>query len=209
MKPGDVIGDPNGSGTYGYVLPNGEYKVRNLGSFRSLLREARLKKANQQLKTLHKDKESVFGHVNQISELVSSSGSEITQKEYADVTSAGLRLVMDVSVLLERLSGSTGDINALWRVVETAGLIGRFMGAHPVQNKIEMKKRRNKRVRWWHSEALVRAAKMQDYPEELTAAAKRIHDKLKDRPDGPPSWDAVRQVLRRDLAKNRKSKQDD
>jgi hypothetical protein len=72
---------------------------------------------------------------------------------------------------------------------------------YPDMSKAE--RMRAGRVPWWHSDALARAAKMQDYPERPTAAAKRIHEKLKDRPDGPPSWDAVRQVLRRDLDKKK------
>ena len=46
------------------------------------------------------------------------------------------RLEYDILRLLNALSGSTGDINALWRVIETAGLIGRFMGEHPHQRNL-------------------------------------------------------------------------
>jgi hypothetical protein len=78
---------------------------------------------------------------------------------------------------------------------------------YPDMSKAE--RMRAGRVPRWHGEALTTAAKMRDYPEKLTAVAKRIYDKLKGRPVGPSSWDAVRQVLRRDLARKRKSKQDD
>ena len=160
MKPGDVIGDFKVIlGCMDMCCRTANTKFGTWAASVACSARRALRERTNNSRRYIKIRKVYLATLIKYQKLVSSSGSEITQKEYADVTSAGLRLVMDVSVLLERLSGSTGDINALWRVVETAGLIGRFMGAHPVQNKIEMKKRRNKRVRWWHSEALVRAAK--------------------------------------------------
>jgi hypothetical protein len=128
----------------------------------------------------------------------------LTTQQFIAIRSGAL-LEQNFKRLLPLIAGSTGDIDALWDVMQYAFILGGISGPFEFQTE----RARNARVPPWHSEALTMAAKMRDYPEKLTAVAKRIYDKLKDRPDGPSSWDAVRQVLRRDLAKKRKSKQDD
>jgi hypothetical protein len=182
--------------------------VRNLSSFRKLRREKRFDRAQKKLEELWEDENSVLHYVHEPWDTIKEYDG-LARDEALTELGLSNQLNDDILRLLDKLSGSTGDINALWRVIEMVGHVGRFRGAHPYQRKVSMKKVRDERVPWWHGEALTMAAKMRDYPEKLTAVAKRIHDKLKDRPDGPSSWDAVRQVLRRDLAKKRKSKQDD
>ena len=54
-------------------------------------------------------------------------------EEARDLLRTSHQLENDISRLVWALSGSTGDINTLWRVIETVGLIGRFMGEHPHQ----------------------------------------------------------------------------
>jgi hypothetical protein len=181
------------------------FHVRNLGDFRKMRREKRFDSAQKKLNEMREDRNNVLGHSNKPGDFIwGPNKPNITLDEALNMLRVSTELYNDILRLLDKLSGSTGDINALWRVVDRVGLIGRFMGAHPYQNQVKMKRVRDERVPWWHSDALSRAAKMQDYPEKLTAVATRIYNQLKVRTDGPPSWDAVRAVLRRDLAKKRR-----
>ena len=173
---------------------------------------AQFSKEKQKLQALFDDKNSVFSYASRPGRLVLDSGSEITLEECDNLLSTAPRLMSDVDRLLERLSGSAEDVDALLRVIETAGLIGRFMGAHPTQNKVEMKKRRDKRVPWWHKPAITRAAEIRmKHPNPKKYGDLQIADDVyqdfKDKSGGPPSSEAVRAVLKRD--KKRKSKLDD
>ena len=106
--------------------------VRNLGDFRKLRRENRFAKAEQKLKELRDDENSVIGYASEPGNIIAEpKGPKLTHEEALDLLGTAPRLKYDVLRLLDALSGSTGDINALWRVIKTASLIGRFMGEHP------------------------------------------------------------------------------
>ena len=184
----------------------GRSTVRNTEgrSFRELMREARLERALKRLKG-YTDR-ALAAHEKYLRQARDTAPDVyLTTQQFIAIRSGAL-LEQNFKRLLPLIAGSTGDIDALWDVMHYAFILGGISG--PLEFQTE--RARNFRVRPWHGEALTMAPKMRGYPKELTAVAKRIHDKLKDRPGvAPPSWDAVRQVLKRDLAKKRKSRQDD
>jgi hypothetical protein len=171
-------------------------------SFRELMSEARLERALKRLKG-HTDK-ALFVHEKYHRQAGDKDPKDFTSKERMAIL-GGFYLELNLRRLFRLIAGSTGDIDALWDVMEYAFILGTVAGPFAVQRRQQTEPARNARVPWWHSEALARAAKMQDYPEKLTAVATRIYNQLKDRTDGPPSWDAVRALLRRDLAKKRRT----
>jgi hypothetical protein len=171
-------------------------------SFRELMREARLERAFKRLKG-HTDK-ALFVYKEYCRQAGDKDPKEDSTSKERMAILGGFYLEHNLSRLLPLIAGSTGDIDALWDVMEYAFILGTVAGPFASQRREQTKKARDERVPWWHSEALTRAAKMQDYPEKLTAVATRIYNQLKDRTDGPPSWDAVRAVFRRDRAKKRR-----
>ena len=109
-----------------------EEASRSQPDFRKLRRENRFAKAEQKLKELQDDENSVIGCASEPGNIIAEpEGPKLTHEEALDLLGTAPRLKYDVLRLLDALSGSTGDINALWRVIETASLIGRFMGEHP------------------------------------------------------------------------------
>ena len=111
--------------------------VRNLGDFRKLRREMRFDRAQKKFKELFDDENSVIGYATGPGNFtLGPNKPKITREEALDLLGTSHRLEYDVLRLLDALSGSTGDIDALWRVIEMAGLIGRFMGEHPHQRNL-------------------------------------------------------------------------
>ena len=114
-----------------------KFHIRNLGDFRKLRREKRFDRAEKKFKELWDDENSVIGYATGPGDFLRGPKKpKITREEALDLLGTSGRLEYDVLRLLDALSGSTGDINALWRVIETAGLIGRFMGEHPHQRNL-------------------------------------------------------------------------
>ena len=97
----------------------------------------RFDRAQKKFKELWDDENSVIGYATGPGDFLRGPKKpKITREEALDLLRTSHRLEYDVLRLLDALSGSTGDINALWRVIETAGLIGRFMGEHPYQRNL-------------------------------------------------------------------------
>jgi hypothetical protein len=110
---------------------------RNLKNFRELRREMRFERGQKKLGELWNDENSVLGHVGKPSDTILKSHTPVvTWDETLAALGTHTQLGNDILRLLDKLSGSTGDINALWRVIETAGHIGRFMGEVSYQRKL-------------------------------------------------------------------------
>ena len=121
------------------TLPSGEkdFYIRNLGDFRGLRREQRFHRAKRKLEALWDDENSVLGHVHKPLDTIRKFDKPVVPFDEAlAMLGTSNQLENDILRLLVKLSGSTGDINALWRVIETAGHTGRFMGEVSYQRKL-------------------------------------------------------------------------
>jgi hypothetical protein len=121
-----------------------DFHVRNHPQrFRELRRQERFVRAQKKLEELWEDENSVLHYVHESWDTIAKFDEPIVTRDEA-LTELGLsiRLKDDILRLLDKLSGSTGDINALWRVIETAGHVGRFMGEHPHRRKLRTNKGR-------------------------------------------------------------------
>jgi hypothetical protein len=184
--------------------------VRNYPeSFRELRRIKRTEKAQQKFIELSKDQNNVIGNASRPGDFIKREakawgklpkGPNLSLKEAKDLLQTSHQLNHDVGRLVCALSGSTGQINTLWRVIETVGLIGRFMGTHPLKAWHSA----NAREPWWHEPAISRAMEIrQKHPDPKKYRKNRIagdvYRELKDKQDGPASVGAVNKVLERKL----------
>jgi hypothetical protein len=125
-----------------------DFHVRNHSkSFREMRRQWRFIGARKKLEKLWEDESSVlhYAHepwdvVKEYNRLSVEGGGPIITGDEA-LTELGLsnQLDDDILRLLDKLSGSTGDINTLWRVIEMVGHVGRFWGEHPLRRKLRTK----------------------------------------------------------------------
>jgi hypothetical protein len=69
---------------------------------------------------------------------------ELTVDEYTRLVNTRARLQDDIEGLLDALAYDPDNIDALFRVIEAAGLLGRFMGPHPLQGKLATAEGRKK-----------------------------------------------------------------
>jgi hypothetical protein len=180
------------------------FHVRNYSeSFRELRRLKRSEKAQQKFEALAEDRHNVIGNALRPADFILNGkpkSPNMPLKEARDLLRTSHRLKNDVARLVGALSGSTGDINALWRVIETVGLIGRFMGTHP----LKAQQSANAHEPWWHKPAISRAAEIRKkHPDPGTYSNYRvagdIYKELKGKQDGPSSARAVDKALGRKL----------
>jgi hypothetical protein len=174
--------------------------INHSQSFRELRRMKRVEKAQQRFEELRVDQSSVIGNALKPYDFILNYKPKITRDEIVDLLETSRRLENDVARLVFALSGSTGDINALWRIIETVGLIGRFMGTHP----LKAREAANAREPWWHEPAISRAVEIRKkHPDPKKYRKNRIagdiYRELKDKQDGPASVGAVNKVLERKL----------
>jgi hypothetical protein len=102
------------------TLPSGEkdFYIRNLGDFRGLRREQRFHRAKRKLEALWDDENSVLSHVHKPLDTIGKFDKPIVPSDEAlAMLGTSNQLENDILRLLDKLSGSTGDINALWRVI--------------------------------------------------------------------------------------------
>ena len=182
--------------------------VRNYPeSFRELRRIKRTEKAQQKFEELKKDQKNVIGNASRPGDFIESEAwgkpkgpPNMSLKEARDLLQTSHRLEHDIGRLVCALSGSTEMINTLWRIIEAVGLIGRFMGTHP----LKAWQSANAREPWWHEPAISRAMEIrQKHPDPKKYRKNRIagdvYRELKDKQDGPASVGAVNKVLERKL----------
>jgi hypothetical protein len=74
-------------------------------------------------------------HTDEGIELISR---ELTEDEFRRLFNTRARLQDDIEILLDALVDNQDNIDALFRVIEAAGLLGRFMGPHPLQRKLSI-----------------------------------------------------------------------
>jgi hypothetical protein len=67
---------------------------------------------------------------------------ELTADEYMRLINTRARLQDDIEKLLDALADNQDDIDALFRAIEAAGLLGRFMGEVPLQRNLRTAKGR-------------------------------------------------------------------
>jgi hypothetical protein len=178
--------------------------LRNLSSFRRLRSEYRLTKAREKLESLYEDENSVFCAGLGFDDLIASN---LTLDEIESLVAKNQGLRPDFYRLLDALSGSTGDIDALFRVVDVVTLISRFMGEHPIKRSIKASNAGKGNAAAWHKIAISRAAAIRKKHPDTEAysdyrIAGDVFAELKDKPDGPRSVGTVDKHLRRKLWTN-------
>jgi hypothetical protein len=140
-----------------------------------------------------------------IDQLTGSINADLTIRELLFLAPECFQLERDINRLLNTLSTSRDDIDALIGVIRNVYSISRFMGEHPVKKSIKGAKGGAGNAADWHKIALVRAAALRKKHPDNTKPytdrwiANRVYVELKDKPDGPPSLDAVYKHLRRNL----------
>jgi hypothetical protein len=124
--------------------------------FRDIIHTERMWKAKRKLHSPALDQSSVLSTQGGVTELFPHGmpddpdelPEELTVDELMRLSNLRVRLEDDILILLEVLVDSSSDnIDALWRVVEAAGLIGRLMGEHPLQAKLRTAKAKKERLR--------------------------------------------------------------
>jgi hypothetical protein len=181
---------------------------RNTGgrSFRELLREARLKKALKRLE--ENDVAGLYVFETHLRQAGDKALRDHTQDEFFAISN-GFHLKDNIARLLPLLAGSTDDINALWSIIDSAVVLGALGGPFAYQLELRTKAARDARMPWWHSEArLLGVGLRQKYRTYgMTRIAKEVYAKLREKPNGPPTWEAVRGYLRREEEKERKKEE--
>jgi hypothetical protein len=125
------------------IRPGLKAPLRFRISFRELRQQARRERAERKLEALQEDETSVFSSDIEFDELIRA---DISRDETLHLLMTSNRLTNDVRRLIDALDTSTGNINALWRMIESITTIARFMGAHPLQRRLNTKPAKEKRA---------------------------------------------------------------
>jgi hypothetical protein len=180
-----------------------KYRKRIISDFR---RGERRREAQRKLRSLARDQNHVLSAhhggegILDIEENFEFLSRELTVDDVLRLFNTRDRLENDIEQLMDALADSQDNIDALFRVIEASGLLGRFMGPHP----LAAKRAANEHVPQWHKTAIARAIeirKKRPDPKNYSnfRIATDIYQELKDMPDGPKSAAAVNKALARKL----------
>jgi hypothetical protein len=147
-------------------------------------RQERLWEAKRKLHSLALDQDNVLSApyggrgVFDVAENLERVSHELTEDEYIHISGAAGRLHDDAERLLEVLVDDQGQVDALFRIIEAAGLLGRFMGEHPLQRKV-----RTAQATKVHKEKKGQSPKWAPYVDDLLLKTKTL--------GLPPSADGI------------------
>jgi hypothetical protein len=220
-KPGDAIVDPENGDVFADLQPNGDlyermpldggvakrlplksrFKVCNLPTgFRELLRRARVKRAEKNLRALTSDW-LVY------SEYADPNNARTTLDEWEAVHRMHIAMDRGVARLTKKLYESPtfgeDDVKTLCDIIIAARDIGSFIGLHPIKRRLNSARASDAREPWWHEPAISRAMEIRQKHPDPKYTNNRIsgdvYKELKDKQGGPRSVGAVYKALGRKL----------
>jgi hypothetical protein len=177
-----------------YRRSKGELSAEIEEVFRRAIRRERLEQAKRKLHSLALDQNNVLSAqyggqgVLDVDEGLELISHELTVDEFTRLHNTRARLGTDIIRLLDALvDGPDDNIDALWRVIEAAGLLGRFMGPHPLQEKLKTKPAKDRR-----------AQKNEHWVQPFNKAIRQAHS---DGLTGKAAIDAACEKMKRDGVK--------